>query len=176
MNTFKVHKTCEHALLEHWNAWMIDNFDAQFAQAWELSVKLAIETGGPSAEYYFFLIHLLTALHAVRIILPHIPGDMWSSVLRQYWAWLVVVYVAQLKRPIHSGAIENVDLNGRDWDWVSENSVASEWSLDCHYIKVVRALKVGSELYSEKNEWHLKAAVKFMDEFHGWVGFGKGVE
>jgi hypothetical protein len=178
MNTFTVHGTCEAALLEHWNALDVtEGIEARFEELFDVTVRLAIETGDAKTQFDFFLIHLLTVAHAIRILLPTcFPRQRWHDIYRQFWLWILLVYVAQLRRLIDTDASNRVELNGRDWKWVEERALTDKWSLDAHYVKVIRALKVGSELFGEKNGWYLKASVKFIDEFDGWTGFGKGVE
>ncbi len=178
MNTFTIHQKAEEALLEHWNALdMTEGIDKRFEQLFDVSVRLAIETGDKESQFDFFLIHLLTVAHAIRLLLPTcFPKSRWNDVYRQYWLWLLLMYIAQMRRPIDPESSNKVELKGRDWKWVEERALTDKWSLDSHYIKVIRALKVGAELFGEKNDWYLKASVKFIDEFDGWVGFGKGVE
>ena len=96
--------------------------------------------------------------------------------LRQFVMWSIIIYCAQMRRQVDKGAIESVHLAGRDWEWVRQAALNGKNSLDAHYVKVVRALKVGAELYGEKNGFYLKAAVKFVSEFSEWTGFGRGVE
>ena len=38
----------------------------------------------------------------------------------------------------------------------------------------LRALKEFAEVFGEKDGLYLKAAVKFADQFDGWIGFGGG--
>jgi len=67
--------------------------------------------------------------------------------------------------------IEQVPLNGRDWNWVIEGSLNHRWALDSHFFKVVRASKAFAETFGEKDNFYLKAAIKFIIEFRGWGGF-----
>jgi hypothetical protein len=182
MNTFTIHYTppCEAALLEHWNALDIDGTDdieTRFEELFDLSVRLAVETGDATAGFDFFLIHILTVCHGIRILLPTcFPKQRWNDIYRQFWLWTLLMYIAQERREVKAGCSNDVDLRGRDWKWVTERALTDRWSMDSHYVKVLRALKVGAELFGEKNGWYLKAAVKFIDEFGGWTGFGKGID
>lgn len=184
LNTFTIHATCEAALLEHWNALSLeggesDGIAARFEELFDVSVRLAIDTGDADEQFDFFLIHILTVVHGIRILLPTcFPRARWESIYRQFWLWTLLMYVSQLRRPIHDGAeaSKNYDLQGRDWAWVENRALTDKWSLDAHYVKVIRALKVGPELFGDKDGWYLKAAVKFIDQFSGWVGFGKGID
>ena len=181
MNSFTIHFTCEAAFLEHWNALEVsgpgNGIEDRFEELFDVSVRLAIETGDRETQFDFFLIHILTVAHGIRILLPTLfPRDKWESIYRQFWLWTLLMYIAQLRRPIVTGSSDKFDLKGRDWKWVSEQALTDKWSLDAHYVKVVRALKVGAEVHGEKGGWYLKACVRFMEEFEGWVGFGRGVE
>ena len=53
--------------------------------------------------------------------------------------------------------------------------ITGKWSLDSHYVKVIRALKVAAETWPHNDRFYLKAAVKYVNEFEGWTGFGRGV-
>jgi hypothetical protein len=179
MNTFIIHATREEAFLEHWNALNPSEggVDERFEELFDISVRLAIATGNKDIGFDFFLIHILTVAHGIRVLLPAcFPRQRWDDVFRQFWLWALLIYIAQLRRPLLDGSTESINLDGRDWKWVEKRALTSEWSGDAHYVKVIRALKVGSELFGDKNGWYLKASVKFIEDFTGWVGFGRGVE
>lgn len=42
-------------------------------------------------------------------------------------------------------------------------------------VQVVRAPKVFEETFGRKDHFYLKAAIKYVTEFHGWEGYGQGV-
>lgn len=176
LNTFTLHEKCEDAILEHWNGWLLDDYSQQFEEVFDFAVRVAVQTASARVQYDFFLIHVLTVAHALRVILPYAPEEHRNPILKQFAMWVVIMYCAQLRRRIYAGSIDAVDLDGRDWQWVQEKALTSQWSLDSHYVKVVRALKFGADLYGEKDGWYLKAAVKFVSEFNEWTGFGAGVE
>lgn len=176
VNTFTLHAKCEDAILEHWNAWVLENYSQQFEALFDFAVRVAVETANAEVQYDFFLIHVLTVAHAMRVILPHTPEHHRDSILRQFAMWTIIIYCAQLRRPFDTESIESTQLDGHDWKWVQEQGLRSKWSLDSHYVKVIRALKFGADLYGEKDSWYLKAAVKFASEFNEWTGFGAGVE
>lgn len=176
MNIQTLQMQAEAAIIEHWQAWTLEDVEEQFADLWDFAVKVAIETGSSAVQYDFFLVHELTGLHAIRLLLPYIRQDWWHDILRQYWAWSLYVYVAQLRRPyLTDTPIESIKLEGRGWEWVANQVEVNPNSLDAHWTKVVRALKVGSELEPHRAEWYLKATVKFITEYTHWTGFGKGL-
>ena len=166
----------EDAILEHWNSWALDDYTKQFEDAYVDAVWLAIGTAEPSMGYDFFLAHVLTVAHALRILIPLVPRAHRVAVFRQYWFWTLLVYVAQLRRPVNKELIDSVDTKGRDWEWVRERTLVGKWSLDSHYVKVIRALRVAAETWPDKDPFFLKAAIKYVSEFDGWTGFGPGME
>ncbi|KAE8344110.1 hypothetical protein BDV24DRAFT_172043 [Aspergillus arachidicola] len=167
----------EHALLEHWNAWDIVNPAEQFRDVVDLAGLLLIESRNGEGEYDFFLAHLLTVGHALRVLLPSFPWGYRVGVLRQFWLFVLYVYVAQLRPGVGDGRnVGGVELRGRDWGWVYERCLEGESWGDAHVVKVVRAFRMLEEWKNEKDGWCLRAAVSFLEGFRGWTGFGVGVE
>jgi Questin oxidase-like len=181
----------ESLVLEHWNAWKITEPKKQFQQTQEAAVALLISAAqfSPSQvsssiekhtlEYDFFLLHLLTTSHAIRILLPSLPPTYHLPLLRQWWLITVALYMSQL-RPVISVQkhILDYDLQGRNWAWVVEQSLKGKHALDAHFVKGLRAMKEaaetwgdGGEIKGEMGVFYLKAAVRFADEFNGWGGF-----
>ncbi|KAL7660543.1 hypothetical protein ACMYSQ_000004 [Aspergillus niger] len=62
----------------------------------------------------------------------------------------------------------------RDWKWVIDTALAHKWALDAHFFKVVRTPKVSSKTFGRRNDFYLKAAIKFVTEFYGWEGYDQG--
>jgi len=163
-------------VLEHWNAWEVVDPVQQLEQCCDLSVLLAISAGDPEKSFDFFHIHLMTVAHALRVLWQHIPAERHTAILKQYALFAILIYIAQLRPAFGMEGIESVKTDGRDWDWVVRTALAHKWVLDAHFFKVVRAPKAFAETYSEKKDFYLKAALKFLDDFRGWEGFGVGVE
>lgn len=163
------------ALTEHWNAWVIDDPVAQFEGCCDLSVLLAISAGYPEGKFDFFYAHILTVAHAVRILWHHFPEDRKVAILRQYALFTILIYILQFRRPFAFRDIGSVEIDGRDWDWVRKTALKHKWALDEHFFKVVRALQELAATFGEKDGFYLKAAIKYLEEFNGWEGFGKGV-
>lgn len=166
----------EPTILEHWNAWVITDPLKQLEECVDTAVLLSICTSNSLVEYDFFLAHLLTVGHALRVLMPHFRPVHHEPILKQYVLFAILVYIAQLRPKFGKADVETVDLKDRDWEWVSQTALAAEWSLDLHYAKVIRALKVSAETWGEKDNFYSKAAVKFVTGFNGWTGFGLGVE
>lgn len=123
----------ENLVLEHWNAWKIVDPKKQFEESQEAAVALVTKTvlAGTHA-YDFFLVHILTTSHAVRILLPLIPKKFHVSLVRQWWLLAIAVYICQL-RPRISDDIEAKP--SKQWNYVESKAVNGRWATDAHYVK-----------------------------------------
>jgi hypothetical protein len=81
-----------------------------------------------------------------------------------------------MRRPFDLNKIEEVQTGRKDWNWVISTALKHKWALDAHFFKVVRAPNVFEDLFGAKNEFYLKAGIKFVTEFDGWEGFGDGID
>jgi hypothetical protein len=127
---FKDH---ENIVLEHWNAWTISDPNKQFSDSQEAAVALVVRTVEPGTHAYdFFMVHILTTSHAVRILLPLIPKKFHISIVRQWWLLTIAVYVSQL-RPKINDDIEVKPAQG--WKYVEDKTINSPWATDAHYVK-----------------------------------------
>ncbi|KAE8145690.1 hypothetical protein BDV25DRAFT_164099 [Aspergillus avenaceus] len=162
----------EALLLDHWNAWKIENPVEQFRESQELAVALLAATQAQASDKYdFFVVHTLTTSHAVRILLPLIPARFQYPLVRQWWLLTLVVYIAQLRPEIDLDRIKGYDLKERDWDWTAQKAVKGDYSTDAHYVKAIRACREAATTWGDTDAYYLKAAVKFAEGFNGWGGF-----
>ncbi|THC98487.1 hypothetical protein EYZ11_002072 [Aspergillus tanneri] len=162
----------EAALLNHWNAWKIEDPMSQFRESQELAAAVLTATRTDvNKKHDFFLVHILTTSHAVRILLPLIPGRYQLPLVRQWWLITLAVYIAQLRPEIHLDSIRDYELAGRDWNWTANKAVKGSYSTDPHYVKAIRAFKEAALTWGDADSYFLKAAVKFAEEFNGWGGF-----
>lgn len=161
----------EEAVLEHWNAWHIANPRKQFEESQRAAAALLVATHKPETKYDFFLVHLLTTSHAVRIILPLIPAKFHVSLVRQWWLLTIAYYIAQMRPDIDLDVVKLYELKDRDWAWVDKRAVSGEHALDPHYVKGLRAMKEAAETWGDEDSFYLKAAVRFGEGFDGWGGF-----
>jgi hypothetical protein len=166
----------EAAVLEYWNGWSLTSPKEQFEQSQRAAVALLVGTLERDGRFDFFLVHLLTSSHAVRILLPEFPAHHQVPLVRQWWLLTIAIYIAQLRPAIDSSRIDNVDLEGRDWKYVDHAALTGKKSLDAHFVKALRAMKEAARTWGDLDQFYLKAAVKFADEFDGWGGFGMDVE
>ena len=161
----------EEAVLEHWNAWHVVHPRQQFEESQRAASALLVSTHKPGTKYDFFLVHLLTTSHAVRIILPLIPAKYHISLVKQWWLLALAYYIAQLRPDIDLDLITEYDIKGRDWGYVDKQAVDGEHALDAHFVKGLRAMKEAAKTWGDKDKYYLKAAIKFGEEFDGWNGF-----
>jgi hypothetical protein len=115
----------ESILLEHWNAWKITDPTLQFQQSQQAAVALLISTA-PSLGghgYDFFLVHLLTSSHAVRILLPQLEAKHHVALVREWLLITLAIYIAQLRPSVTLAPIQKTDLNGQDWKWCEKQAV-----------------------------------------------------
>jgi Questin oxidase-like len=163
----------EELVLEYWNAWKLTDADPTqlFAQSQMSAVAILVGTHKPDSNFDFFLVHLLTSSHAVRILLPLVPPQYQIPLVRQWWLFAVAVYISQLRPKIDLSRIDNVDLEGRDWKFVEHKALNGRPALDAHYVKALRAMREAARTWGDEESFYLRAAVKFAGEFKHWGGF-----
>lgn len=132
----KVLEEQEEAFLEYWNAWDITNPTEQFRAAQELGMGLLVGTPAPAhGQFDFFIVHVLTSSHAIRILLPLIPAKFHISLLRQWWLFALAVYIAQTRPEIDmSKAIPGED-SKKTWKHVVDKALNGPHATDAHYVK-----------------------------------------
>jgi hypothetical protein len=128
-------KNKEAILLEYWNSWTITQPRVQFQAAQRAAVALLVGTPEKGQKFDFFLCHILTSSHAVRVIAPLIRQTYHLSLLRQWWLFVLTAYTAQLRPAVERSKITDVQLAGRDWKWVANRAVNGEWAHDAHFVK-----------------------------------------
>ncbi|KAJ8121643.1 hypothetical protein ONZ43_g1956 [Nemania bipapillata] len=160
----------EDLVMEYWNSWSLDDPKKQFEESQEAAVSLLVATVPPGTHSYnFFIVHLLTTSHAVRILLPVIPTKFHISLVRQWWLLTVAVY-AILKCPkIDPDYIKPSDVAGKQWNYVEDKALNGPYSTDAHFVKAVRAMKEAARTWGDVHEHYLAAAVRFVDDFAGWT-------
>jgi hypothetical protein len=166
------------ALLGHFHSYTITDATKSFAQSQRLASLLLISTSKhfpqPGHDYDFFLVHLLTTSHAIRILLPFLPKHTHMRLIKQWLLITLAIYIAQL-RPSLSQAAEAqkaFDLKGRGWEFVTEKALHGEHKYDAHFVKGCRAMLAGAKAWGDEDGFFLRNAVRFADEFEGWGGFG----
>lgn len=173
-NIAPLFKDHEAAVLEHWNAWQLPNPKKQFEDSQYAAVALLVATHecGGSRSYDFFLVHLLTTSHAVRILLPLMPAKFHVALVRQWWLLTLAVYISQTRPKVELNNITSYDIEAKNWAWVDKQAVEGKWSLDAHFVKALRAMKEAAQTWGDGEQYYLKAACRLGVEFDGWGGFG----
>ena len=172
-NMDKLFDDHEELVLEHWNAWHISHPRKQLEDSQRAATLLLVATQSQETNTYdFFLVHLLTTSHAVRIMLPLIPANFHVTLIRQWWLLTLAVYISQLRPPVKQKSLQDYNLAGKDWTWVDKQATEGNRALDAHFVKALRALKVAANTWGDESFFYLKAATKFADCFKGWAGFG----
>lgn len=159
----------EDLVLEYWNAWELRDPLAQFRESQEAAASLLVATVPPGTHSYnFFVVHLLTTSHAVRILLPFIPAKYHVTLVREWWLLVIAVYMAVLRPKIDPDNIPR-DLQGKDWAYVEDQAINSRWATDAHFVKAIRAMKEATRTWGDVHDHYLSAAVRFVDDFAGWT-------
>ncbi|KAF7562195.1 hypothetical protein G7046_g1957 [Stylonectria norvegica] len=159
----------EALLLDYWNAWDIDDPLKQFELSQEAAVALLVATVRPGTHAYnFFLCHLLTTSHAVRVLLPVFPSEYHIPLVREWWLLVISVFIVKGRPHPESDNID-CDLNGKNWKYVEDRAINSVWAKDAHYVKSIRAMKEAATTWGDVHERYLGAAVTFVDNFQGWT-------
>lgn len=174
------------AVMSHYASWNPTNATPQFSQSQHFAAALLVSTsprlGGHG--YDFFLVHLLTTSHAVRILLPFVPPQYHITLVKEWFLITLLIYISQLcpavpapttssKPDKNSHPIEQYDLQSCDWSFVTDAALHGKHATDAHFIKGCRAMQVAAETWGDKDAWFLKCAVRFAREFEGWGGFGE---
>ncbi|KAL9586291.1 MAG: hypothetical protein Q9212_001009 [Teloschistes hypoglaucus] len=163
----------ESALLEHWNSWHIADPTREFKASQLAAAALLVAPHKPGDNQYdFYLVHILTTSHAVRILLPLIPTKFQIPLVRQWWLLTLTMYITQLRPEVRLTAVTDYDRKNKDWVWVYEKALHGEHALDAHYVKALRAMKTAADTWGDNDEFYLKAAVRLAEEFDGWGGLG----
>lgn len=175
-NMFTLLPKYESEVLEHWNALMVENTTTQFKDWLQTAAVLVMSTVDSDGGYDFYLAHVLTVGHALRILIPYMPEQHRISVMKQYGLFVILFYLTQLRPSFGLDAIQSLKADHGSWDDIYKSALRSKWSDDLHWPKVVRALKEVEELRGSEDGFYQKAAAKFISEFKGWTGFGLGVD
>lgn len=127
----------EDIFLEYWNAWTFEDPVKQFQDSQEAAVAFLVGSVPPEAHSYnFFICHILTTSHAVRILLPVIPKKYHISVVRQWWLLTVALYMI-LDRPKidFDEYVRPGDLKGKKWNYAVDKALNGPYSTDAHVVK-----------------------------------------
>lgn len=159
------------SVLIHCNALDLKKPKEQFADCQKLAVTFLVAAPGHGqggSRHSALAANVLASSHATRVLLPLLPANWQSSMIRQWWFFSLLAYIAQARPGLQVDAIEDVKLNGDDWTYVQKAAIAGEHREDTNYVQVVRAIIEAGKTWGDKDQFYLKAAVKFIREFRAW--------
>lgn len=172
-------QNCHDQILFHFNQWRMNRDDP--ANTIEELFDLTVHVYGGTHKsnqivFDFFLVHLLTSMHAIRILHSHIDQrDIFEHILFQFFYFAIVMYISQLRPEINEQLVNDypIDANEKHWSYVIDRTLNTKIVDDAHAVKVVRALRDAEQVYGYKNGLYLKTAVKTVDNLNPdefWVG------
>jgi len=118
-------------VLDYGKSWSIGDLK----KAFEDGQRAATERLFASAGFEVSSSQVLSASHAVRVLLPIIPVDWHIRLLRQWWLLFLSTYIVLGRPEFDSKRITNFALNGRDWRSVTDRALRSKWSTDAQFVK-----------------------------------------
>ena len=166
-------------VLSHFDQWQINsnNLGKTIEDLFDFSVYLYGATHKPDhIDFDFFLLHVLTSMHAIRMIYPHLNDPrLTEHILCQFFYIASMLYISQLRPEINKKLIHAypIDDAKKNWNYVIEQSVNTKLAEDSHLVKVVRALRDAEAAYGAKDGIYLKTAIKTVDNANPdnmWVG------
>lgn len=157
------------------DAWQITNPTQQLMHIYYFASLLLVSTAPHLSGdgFDFFLVHMLTTAHALRVLLPHLPREHHETLLKEWLLIAALAYIAQKRPKLNTAYVKDLELKGRDWEYVRQRAIGSKYSTDAHYVKACRALRVAFDTWKDNDDvdWFLRCAVRFVSEFDGWGGF-----
>ncbi|CAF2633640.1 unnamed protein product [Rotaria sp. Silwood2] len=166
-------------VLSYFDQWQINvnNLEKTIEDLFDVSVYLYGATHKPNQiDFDFFLLHLVTSMHAIRMIYPHINDQKLAEhILWQFFYIASMIYISQLRPEINEELIYNykIDNSKQNWNYVIERTLNTNLAEDSHLVKVVRTLRDAETVYGIKNGLYLKTAVKTVENVNTdnmWIG------
>ncbi|KAK2468879.1 hypothetical protein H9L39_19471 [Fusarium oxysporum f. sp. albedinis] len=173
-NVFTLLGQYESELLEHWNALVVENSTTQFKEWLKTATILAVSTVDVDGCFDFYLAHVLTVGHALRILLPFMPEEQRIPIMKQFGLFTTMMYLVQLRPSFGLDKMKPLKTYNSSWETIYKRSLESKWCTDVHWFKVVRALRMVEEMRGSEDGFYQQLAAKFVSEFNGWTGFGLG--
>jgi len=129
----------ETVVLDHWNALEITDPARQFEESQKAAVALLVGTSrnrkGWHEGFDFYLCHVLTSSHAIRLLLPIVPAKWQMPLIRQWWFFALTAYISQMRPELKLDRITGYDVAGKTWKHAVHAALTSEYAQDAHYIK-----------------------------------------
>lgn len=162
----------ESLILEYWNAWCPAASPLQaFRESQECAMALLVHV----PRHDFFLAHILTTSHALRVLIPYVPTRFHINLSRQWWLLTILTYMGQLCPTIANEAERKgrardaEDNESKSWEDIESSAIDGKWANDPHFVKCVVAMREASRTWKDAS--YLKASRRFVTDFKGWNGF-----
>ena len=132
--------------------------------------------------------------HDENVDLAHVVADVGEQLATTLRDLTVAVYAACLCPAIDPDYIRPGEVAGKAWDYVEDRALNGPYATDAHYVKgmephapylsvivywtessrhflfpALRVLRDASRTWGDAHERYLAAAVRFADDFRGWV-------
>jgi hypothetical protein len=158
----------EAELLDHCNAWAISTAPlTHFRESQAAAAALFVGAAQLENEHDVNLLRPLVMSHAILTILPSVPDKWHIRLVRQWWLTTLAIYIAQLRPEINQDSIPTYDIQGKAWAWVAKQALHGPHATNVQFVEGLHALKEIGETWKDSENYYLKAAVKFADEFKG---------
>lgn len=173
-------KNYNNIVMSYYNQWKIDtnNIEKSIEELFDLTVYLYGATHKPNdIEFDFFLLHLVTGMHGIRIMHAHLDNQQaFEHLLLQFFYFTIVLYISQLRPEINAHLISDYKVANekKDWSYVINRTLTTKLIDDAHIVKVVRALRDAEKAYGTKDGFYFKTALKSVDNVEVenlWIGF-----
>lgn len=129
----------EDVVLDHWNALEITDPREQFEESQKAAVALLVGTStkrnGWHEGFDFYICHVLTSSHAIRLLLPIVPAKWQIPLIRQWWFFALTAYISQMRPEVELDRITRYEVDGKTWKHAVHAALTSNWAQDAHYIK-----------------------------------------
>ena len=156
-------------IMYHYNQWNIDRktLEKAIEELFDFSIYVYGATHkSDDIEFDFYLLHLVTSMHAIRIIYSYLNNKkIVQHILLQFIYFAIAVYICKLRPEINENFIDNyiIDTATKNWDYVIDRTLNTKLAEDVHLVKIIYSLREAEKVYGNKNGFYLKAAVKTVD-------------
>lgn len=134
------------------------------------------------SHFDFFLLHLLNAAHAVRILMQHLPATCHAGLIEALFLVVMSYYIAELRPKIWTEYLtETTALRGTnngqsqtdadvqpatpvEWEIMRLRCVEESTNGDPHFMKALRQLMEAEAMYGYKNGLYERAATALCDQ------------
>jgi hypothetical protein len=157
-------------LLSHYNEWqMPDDLDKAIEELFDMAVYIYAATHKPDQiDFDFALLHLLTGMHAIQKVRPHLDESTVKRLLCGFFYLSVALYICQRQPKINEHLINDykVEEDKYNWEYIVDKTLHTKLATEPHLVKVIHALKDAEANYGSKEGLYLTAAIKSVDNLN----------